>query len=393
MASFLETKNAQYWQMEAERAWLQRNQAVKERDAAIAAKEAAEKSERIAAEGLAAHMAYSAKTRNVVEAARAALNNINVEKFLSAQQILRDALRALDAGEALKPTEDQEAWARAHSELDSLRSALARAEEEREESIQLGARTETRLIVAEKEEKELRGQLAAAEIAAEKWYREAKKWYREAFNRATQLATIVERTAKAQRSSDANFAEQWLDGEVHLPSKVKFVSEAIPYAPLVTLSTLPEADSSGGGETADPNKCTRWVATTGCPEHGNRCRLRQTDAFGLYGQWRWGSGLSSTIAAEIASWPEEADDTWCGSDYCDQQCFPGLRRCWGHRHELDPAPPKSEAKPKPEAIDECTHFAPLTRVDGSKWGTVSCRICTATNARIAELEALLRTRN
>lgn len=93
---------------------------------------------------------------------------------------------------------------------DELRSALARAEEE-------AGLWEARYDVLHRKRNRLLDENAALE---------------------TQLAAIVERTAKAQREK---CAAEWT-GQ---PSGL--VSECIRSVSLVTLSDLPEADSGGGG--------------------------------------------------------------------------------------------------------------------------------------------------
>lgn len=99
-------------------------------------------------------------------------------------------------------------------EIERLRSALARAEEE-------AGLWEARYDVLHRKRNRLLDENAALE---------------------TQLAAIVERTEKAQREK---CAAEWT-GQ---PSGL--VSECIRSVSLVTLSALPEADSGGGGESYD----------------------------------------------------------------------------------------------------------------------------------------------
>lgn len=197
--------------------------------------------------------------------------------------VLRAALRALDAGEAPKPFGPQSPEEvpvfeaeRLRVENEQLRSALARAEEEKDELLEL----------------------QYIELQAE-------------------FATIVERTARAQRDSDRAFVHQWLDGEVHLPKQVQFANEALAYAPLVTLSTLPEADSSGGGGKARN------------PSTGNLYPLCCTAAT---------RASADAVAAEIASW----DTTLCrhcgqpldrhqGSGVNPRYCGPLTSSTWDPR--------------------------------------------------------------
>lgn len=111
------------------------------------------------------------------------------------------------------------------------------------------------------ENKKLRGELAAREEEVRVQHSDAEDFRRMANAARRELATIAEKTAREQRESDKVFVTEWLEGEIHLPSKVNFANEAITYAPLVT-------DAPSKVERKACSRCggSGQVATTECPE-------------------------------------------------------------------------------------------------------------------------------
>ena len=286
-------------------------------------------------------------------------------------------------------------------EIDRLRSALARAEEAHEITQNHKAHVTKLLDESEKRETELRLMLECSEKRGNEL--------------ETQLATIVERTAKAQREACLVAFDGQCKG---WPCSREFVREGIAAAPLVTLSTLPEADSSGGGEEAsvgtnmkmDPVIAAVMAQTAGA----NTAACRHCGGRGYWlqpGSTVAGGPCFYCIGTRFDPAPPKSEPEMLfkcheckrigvkvDEDGCCATC--------GHDCDLVPAPDgggedehpianllraqKAAAEPKAEAIDEwndslCTDALDWAVVSARDWKS-ALQAIKGRNARIAELD-------